>query len=541
MRRLLILLALVLAACGDNGDGLTIALEPVQHVPEISNLTLSPDSALYMEGNGSVQVTAALSYTDLGQDLETLHVIISDGTSLAVPISGAAGRVSDTLTVTFDVTTADANGCTVEIWLVDEAEQSSNHLSAAFSVIRHAPEILNVSLSPDSASNMQGDGSVAVSAEISFHDVGLDIQTLWVRMPDDSIIKFAESISTETGSFSEDLTMSTQTVGTVVLEFWLSDQAGDDSVPVTAEFQVLADMQSSDWTNRLTVPLPLLDVVWDGQVFIAVGYGGTILTSVNGIDWVTQESSSDDNIWDDALYAVATFGSDIYAVGGSGVLLSTDHGETWTVIGKPDFFIGTAVAANSSRIVALGTVPDLGIPLITVSEDSGNTWETWDVSWSTGDLIYRDGLFVTPSGPGVRVSTDGKQWNEIVVDDVNTALNEVIVHDDSQFFVVGSDGTVFSSFDASNWTEVSKPLADVDYMGAAWSGTQLMLAGRVSWNLQDGTYRPIGISSSDGGASWDIFGIDTNFESYGIAWGNGRFVSVGRSALSDEGAIYTTD
>ena len=292
----------------------------------------------------------------------------------------------------------------------------------------------------------------------------------------------------------------------------------------------------SDWTVRLTVPLPLNDVVWDGQVFIAVGYGGTILTSVDGIDWVTREPVSED-----VLTAVTVFGADTYAVGGSGILLSTDHGETWSVLGRPYGFIGTAVAANSSKILALGTVPDLGIPLITVSEDSGNTWETWDVSWSTGDLIYRDGLFVTPSGPGVRVSTDGKQWNEIVVDDVNMALNEVIVHDDSQFFVVGSDGTVFSSFDAFNWTEVSTPLDDVDYLGAAWSGTQLILAGRVSWNLQDGTYRPIGISSSDGGASWDIFGIDTNFESYGIAWGNGRFVSVGRSALSDEGAIYTTD
>jgi hypothetical protein len=249
MRRLLILLALALAACGGNGDGLTTMLEPVQHVPDISNLTLSPDSALYMEGDGSVEVTAELSYTDLGQDIETLHVMISDGTSLAIPISAAAASASGTLTVTFDVTTADANGCAVEIWLVDKAEQTSNRLSAAFSVIRHAPEISKVSLSPDSVSNMQGDGSVAVSAEISFHDVGLDIQTLWVRMPDDSIIEFAESISTETGSFSEDLTMSTQTVGTVVLEFWLSDQAGDDSVPVTAEFQVLADMQSSDWTN----------------------------------------------------------------------------------------------------------------------------------------------------------------------------------------------------------------------------------------------------------------------------------------------------
>ena len=294
----------------------------------------------------------------------------------------------------------------------------------------------------------------------------------------------------------------------------------------------------SDWTVRLTVPLPLNDVVWDGQVFIAVGYGGTILTSVDGIDWVTREPVSED-----VLTAVTVFGADTYAVGGSGILLSTDHGETWTVLGRPYGFIGTAVAANSSKIVALGTVPDLGIPLITVSEDSGNTWETWDVSWSTGDIIYRDGLFVTPSGPGVRVSTDGKLWNEIVVDDVSTALNEVIVHDDSQFFVVGGDGTVFSSFDSFNWTELSAPLSDAYFKGAAWNGTKLILAGGVYsyQDRHDGTYRPIGISSSDGGTSWEIFGIDSSYVSHGIAWGNGRFVSVGTLVLADEGAIYTTD
>ena len=83
---------------------------------------------------------------------------------------------------------------------------------------------------------------------------------------------------------------------------------------------------------------------------------------------------------------------------------------------------------------------------------------------------------------------------------------------------------------------------DVDYGSAAWDGSRLVLAGGVSHQYwQDGKWRPSGISSTDGGASWDIFDIDSNYESSGIAWGNGRFVSVGTSVLSDEGAIYTTD
>jgi hypothetical protein len=50
MRSLLFLLTLVLAACGGNGDGFKATPEPLQHVPAISNLKLTPDSALYMEG-----------------------------------------------------------------------------------------------------------------------------------------------------------------------------------------------------------------------------------------------------------------------------------------------------------------------------------------------------------------------------------------------------------------------------------------------------------------------------------------------------------
>lgn len=417
---------------------------------------------------------------------------------------------------------------------------------SALPVATHVPEITGFALSPDTTTYMDGDGTIIVTAEISVRDTGLDIQTLWVRMPDGTSVEYDESLATETGTFTKDIPIPTNQIGAFSVEFWLVDAAGDSSDPVTAQFHVVADIQVNDWTNRLRVPLPLLDVVWDGQVFIAVGYGGTVLTSVDGIDWVTQESSTDDNIWDDALYAVAAFGSDIYAVGGSGVLLSTDHGESWTVKARPSW-IGTAVTANSSQIVVPGLVGDLGIPRCMISEDRGDTWQEIDFSWNVSDLVYRDGLFVAPlylsrSGTaGVIVSTDGRLWNEIVVLDAYARL-DAVVHDDSQFFVAGRNGKVFSSFDAFNWTELSTPLESVDYSDGAWNGTQLILAGGVSFpNQHDGTYRPIGISSIDGGASWDIFGIDIGYESSGIAWGNGRFVSVGRSVLSDEGAIYTTD
>jgi hypothetical protein len=57
--------------------------------------------------------------------------------------------------------------------------------------------------------------------------------------------------------------------------------------------------------------------------------------------------------------------------------------------------------------------------------------------------------------------------------------------------------------------------------------------------------------SSDDGESWDFFGIAEGYLSLGMAFGNGRFVSVGRTLAAGEdgihffsdtsGAIYSTN
>ena len=107
------------------------------------------------------------------------------------------------------------------------------------------------------------------------------------------------------------------------------------------------------------------------------------MTSVDGIDWVARESATDNG-----LNAIAAFDSDIYAVGGSGVLLSTDHGETWNVKAQPGLlgFLGLGVVANSSQVIVTGV--DAGfVPHIAVSEDRGESWQTMIVSWGTGDLF----------------------------------------------------------------------------------------------------------------------------------------------------------
>jgi hypothetical protein len=536
MRRVLFILALGLAACSGDDDAVTTTPEPVQHVPEMSSLKLYPDSALYMEGGGSLLVTAEVSYTDLGQDIETLHVKGSDGISMTVSVAEMIDSISGTLSTALAMRTSYEDGYTVEIWLVDRAGQSSNVMTADFSVTKHVPEITNVNLSPDSALYMEGDGSVVVTAEIGFSDVGGDIETLWVQLPDGTITDFDLDIAEQTGSFAQDFTISTQRVGELAVEFWLVDKALEESALRVANFTFVFDSQSSDCTSRLKVPQELYDVVWDGQAFIVVGQGGAILTSPDGVEWEAQESGVGSN-----LYAIAADGGDVFAVGGRYVLMSTDHGKTWSAKGESDHPGLNAVAVSASRVVAtgLGFFP---FPKVVISEDRGDTWQMYDlVKWPT-DLVYQGEMFLAVTGSSVLVSSNGEQWNETLVHEWATSgWLWFAVHDGDRFFVGGDAGTVYSSLDAINWTRLLTPIADVDYRSAAWDGSRLLLAGGVHDDWDQGIYHPFGLSSTNAGATWETFHIEPNYRSNSMAWGNGRFVSVGETLDTDGGAIYTTE
>lgn len=198
--------------------------------------------------------------------------------------------------------------------------------------------------------------------------------------------------------------------------------------------------------------------------------------------------------------------NDIFLVGENIVLQSTDHGDTWITKYEPVEVSLHAVAVNSSQVVAGGSMGFFGPsstgyfgPIILASEDRGDTWQVID-SWPDSTILFTD--------------------------------------------FVGRDGLFVAA--ASNW-----PFSDGGWVFVSSDGTKLVLAGGHTC-VPEGVYPgdcsvqwgelPLGISSTDGGVTWDLFNIDGEFQSVGMAYGNGRFVSVGRSELgSGESAIYTAD
>ena len=72
---------------------------------------------------------------------------------------------------------------------------------------------------------------------------------------------------------------------------------------------------------------------------------------------------------------------------------------------------------------------------------------------------------------------------------------------------------------------------NTDFSALAWSGVNLVAHGTGG----------SGVMTSDDGQSWQVFDIAAGYESRGLAYGNGRFVSVGQSLTNPgKGVIFTS-
>lgn len=563
MRQLKLLILILLAACGSDNDGLLTEPQPLRHVPQVSNLSLSPGSVTYMDGGGSVTVTSEIAFSDAGMDIQTMKVEMSDGTSLSIDIGDPINGVSGSLTETFELSTTAIGSCSIEIWLVDAAGDSSNHLTGVIEVMEqpaHAPTISNLTISPRSFTFNAGDGTAPLTIRFDFEDEGLDIRTLRVELWDGRVLslEFADPIETISGSLSREITASTAEAGWHPVEIWLIDVAGDESNSLQMAYFVLSEAASeSDWLERASgLPNVLNDVLWNGSQFLAVGDGGAIMRSSDGIGWVTVASGTDMN-----LNAIAWDGSDYAVVGDAGTVLISPDGETWTLQYQGgDGLSLRAAIYTGMRLIAAGlnqSGPDRAV--IMSSLDHGQTWTPAPVLPQSGrsitDIALGDSGFVATTQvedygdngeARVLVSIDGLTWSEVVVNDVSFHTWSIL-WDGSGYWAGGRVGRVFYSNDGQSWIEFQTPTPASIFNGIAWSGTKLVADGENEW-IGWGPAPNTGMATEDRGASWVSFTIAPDFDTNGMTWGNGRFVAVGCKGTeagcagyepNEGGAIYS--
>ena len=453
------------------------------------------------------------------------------------------------------------------IFLVVLGCGDSNQTSSGWDADRvaHQPEILNLELSSDTVEYMQGGGSIAVTAVIRFYDSGQDIATFMVEFSNgDSLsIDVADSINGLTGTISQQFDVATTEVGTLAIDMWFVDSGGAASNHASARILVAADPRV--WIERAAgLPNVLNDVTswWqsrDAERFVAVGDAGTVLTSEDGITWTEQLSGTTVD-----LNAVGcTLSGGCFAAGDEGTMLHSSDGENWSLYyDGPDDVTLEALLASGTLVA--GHVVTTDTACLLHHDYDSDAWTTVEPLAQSGQRItglgaiygFIDlmGAFVEqyvamvnvpfPDQGRVLVSADGLTWVEVFISDSHESTFSTASTYSTPFFGVemwvgGTAGHIYSSSDGINWTEHQTPAMASNFVAMASSGNILVAHG---FSEMIGQGAQVGVLTADEGQTWQTFVIGSGYESRGLAYSDGRWVSVGQ-LLSDpgRGAIYTTE
>ncbi|MBV8633066.1 MAG: DUF4214 domain-containing protein [Burkholderiaceae bacterium] len=311
--------------------------------------------------------------------------------------------------------------------------------------------------------------------------------------------------------------------------------------------------------------LPVLNsVAWSGTQFVAVGLGGVVETSPDGITWTNRGSafaaplSAADLrsvIWQNNRFlAVGVNGGGVICTSGAACptivaarldsVLSSPDGITWTsavsnasLAAIPQNSELNSIAWNGTQYVAVGdqingtgsVIGDFGHVLFsTDGENWSATTQYVGLSNAVGVLPALAGVAWSESqfvavGNGIFPSANGSVWN------VNSVTGNYtgIASSGSLFVVTGLSGALFSSPDGLNWTQHS--ITTDDLYGITWSGTQFVAVGAGV------------ILTSPDGTNWATHDAGTASHLYGVTWSGTQFVAVGEGAIvtSKDGATWT--
>lgn len=214
------------------------------------------------------------------------------------------------------------------------------------------------------------------------------------------------------------------------------------------------------WTAVTPVTTQDLWSVCYGQsnrqnVFVAVGTGGTILTSPDGAEWTAQSSGT--NVW---LVAVNYCDGLYIAVGDQGTILTSPDAVNWTL-----------QVQGGARLNAVAQVPGSDW-IIAVGQDGAALTSNDGVHWSTENLGTTDwvhGLYVTADAPysvtavgqagTVVTSTSGSQFTVTNAGTANDLQGTDLIGFPAGVatFIVGNEGYLATD-DPAPWVQLPTPV-----------------------------------------------------------------------------------
>lgn len=293
----------------------------------------------------------------------------------------------------------------------------------------------------------------------------------------------------------------------------------------------------------------LLDVLHDGQKFIAVGERRTILISdASGWNWTQLSGATPLNPISFNGIAQSDLNTLVIVGDGGLILLSNDLGSSWEGMASGVLENLESVTFGDDVFVAVGDDGRL------LTSETGQNWQT-QISTFFGnfrDVVFSNGAFVAVGEFLTFVaSEDGFNWTAQPSGSLNY-LNSVAVVN-SQFIAVGEQYTILTAtsviptgldtWSLRNPLAIGSELNDVVFANDSF--VAVGNAGRVLVSVDGKTWDEVEINETDGSPlTQDL---------YGVAYGNNKYVAVGDnkvvysengrnwSVLTTSGVPFTTN
>jgi hypothetical protein len=216
---------------------------------------------------------------------------------------------------------------------------------------------------------------------------------------------------------------------------------------------IFTSPEGTSWTQRVSgTSKDLAAITYAKDIFVAAGAEGTLLTSADGIDWTARSSGTTSD-----LLTVA-YGNGVFIAAGTGVILRSADGSTWTITALNDKFNDTYILSGAAwdgqKFVVVGNyLRSLGGVLFTSAD--GTDWSSRNLDAAgvvfTSGIAYGDGFSVIVGLTGMAVSRDLITW---VVPSFDISPAPVsgtdITYANGTFVAIGN--RVFISHDATTWT-----------------------------------------------------------------------------------------
>ena len=277
------------------------------------------------------------------------------------------------------------------------------------------------------------------------------------------------------------------------------------------------------WHSRNPVPPGnnfLRNIAYGSGMFVAVGWYGTILTSLDGLRWTPR--GFDANPY---FYGVA-YGSGKFVAVGADVpsnkcIWTSTDGFNWSPSATLGNLWNSQVAFLNGLFVAVGDGK-----LLTSSD--GTNWDLQPLA-GISDVAFGNGVFVAAGG-ATFTSSDGSTWISRTPGAPNNPYG--LIFGKGLFVAVGGR-TIYTSADGVNWIQrlslsSGSSLFDVTFDGNAFVAVGSFGTGQTA------------IYTSQNGTNWTSRSSGTMARLYGVTYGNERFIAVGDTILkSNDGISWT--